>query len=124
MNNYTFRKTCSDHKRERLYYILFFLIWPFGALLSTLKYMKGKHFLFIYGLFCILFCWNFDVRSQLHYDDLSGIAGIFMYNDLTTSDFINILEKYFSGHQDATREIYLYFMIWLQASTVSPLHGG
>lgn len=113
MNNYTFRKTCSDHKRERLYYILFFLIWPFGALLSTLKYMKGKHFLFIYGLFCILFCWNFDVRSQLHYDDLSGIAGIFMYNDLTTSDFINILEKYFSGHQDATREIYLYFMIWL-----------
>lgn len=112
MTNYAFRKTYSNPKKERLYYILFFLIWPFGALLSTLKNMKGKHFLFIYGLFCILFCWNMDVRNHLRYDDLSGIAGIFMYNNIDTADFIDILDKYFNGHQDATREIYLYFMIW------------
>lgn len=113
MTNYAFRKTYSSPKRERLYYILFFLIWPFGALLSTLKSMKGKHFLFIYTLFCILFCWNMDVCDKTRYDDLSGIAGVFMYNDINTADFLDILDKYFSGHQDATREIYLYFMIWL-----------
>lgn len=113
MDLHTHRKIYTNSGKERLYYILFFLIWPFGALLSTLKYMKGKHFLFIYGLFCILLCWNMDVRTQTHYDDLSGIAGIFMYNDINTADFLNILDQYFSGHQDATREIYLYFMIWL-----------
>lgn len=112
MTNYAFRKTYSNSKKERLYYILFFLIWPFGALLSTLKNMKGKHFLFIYTLFCILLCWNMDVRNKASYDDLSGIADIFMYNNLTTSDFLDILGKYFSGHADATRELYLYFMIW------------
>lgn len=112
MNINIYRNRHKDSKKQRLYYILLFLIWPFGALLSTLKQMKGKHFLFIYTLFCILFCWNMDVRNHLRYDDLSGIAGVFMYNDIDTADFLNILDKYFSGHQDATREIYLYFMIW------------
>ena len=109
----TYRKTYNNSGKERLYYILFFLIWPFGALLSTLKQIKGSFFMPIYALFCILLCWNMDVRTQTHYDDLSGIAGIFMYNNIDTADFLNILDQYFSGHKDATREIYLYFMIWL-----------
>lgn len=109
MNNMVYKNT----KNERFWYFLFFIIWPFGALISTLKRMKGGHFIFIYTLFCILICWNFNVRSQVLYDDLSGIADIFMNNNLTTSDFLNILNKYFSGHVDATREVYIYFMIWI-----------
>lgn len=103
----------SSKKEKKFYDFLFFLVWPFGALISTLRNMKGSNFLFIYTLFCILFCWNLDVRNHLRYDDLSGIAGIFMANDLTTSDFLDILHKYITGHDDATRELYLYFMIWL-----------
>lgn len=112
MDLHTYKKTYNNSGKERLYYILFFLIWPFGALLSTLKYMKGKHFLFIYGLFCILFCWNMDVTNPERYDDLGNISLMFSYNNIDTADFLNILKKYFSGHQDATRELYLYFMIW------------
>lgn len=112
MNLHTYRKTYNNSGKERLYYILFFLIWPFAALLSTLKYMKGKHFLFIYGLFGILFCWNMDVTNPERYDDLGNISLMFSYNNINTADFLDILKKYFSGHQDATREIYLYFMIW------------
>lgn len=109
MNSYIYRNT----KKERFYYILFFLIWPFGALLSTLKQMKGKHFLFIYGLFCILFCWNMDVTNPNRYDDLGNISLLFTYNNLSTSDFLDIVNKYITGHVYATRELYLYFMIWL-----------
>lgn len=112
MNINTSRSTYKNHKKESFYYILFFLIWPFGALLSTLKNVKGKQFLFIYTLFCILFCWNMDVMNPLRYDDLGNISLMFTYNDLTTADFRDILDKYFSGHPDATRELYLYFMIW------------
>lgn len=112
MDLYTYRRTFNNSGKERLYYILFFLIWPFGALLSTLKYMKGKHFLFIYGLFCILLCWNMDVTNPERYDDLGNISLMFSYNNINTADFLDILKKYFSGHQDATRELYLYFMIW------------
>lgn len=109
MNSYIYRST----KKERFYYILFFLIWPFGALLSTLKQMKGKHFLFIYGLFCILFCWNMDVTNPNRYDDLGNISLLFTYNNLSTSEFLDIVNKYVTGHAYATRELYLYFMIWL-----------
>lgn len=103
----------KDSGLERFRYLMFFLIWPFGTLLATMRNMKKSNFIFIYVLFCILFCWNLDVRNHLRYDDLSGIAGIFMANDITTSDFLDILYKYVTGHEDATRELYLYFMIWI-----------
>lgn len=88
-----------------------FFVWPFGALLESLRNIKSRNFLIIYALFCILLCWNFDVVSN-SYDDLSGIAYLFMLTDSSTASFFMKFKSYFTFSPDAPREIYLYFMMW------------
>lgn len=91
--------------------LIFFVIWPFGALLHSLRNIKSKNFLIIYTLFCILFCWNMDVVTRA-YDDLSGIAAIFMETDSSTPTFFKLFTSYITFSPDAPREIYIYFMMW------------
>lgn len=100
--------------KKRLQYQLFlFIIWPFGAFLSSLRNIKSRNFLVMYVLFCILLCWNMDVNKTAGYDDLSGMASIFMYVDHSTSAFIARLKAYITFADNAPREIYTYFMMWL-----------
>ena len=69
MNGYTPLKKSKDIGSL----LLLFIIWPFGAFLSTLRDIKSRKFLIAYVLFCILLCWNMDVNKNAGYDDLSGI---------------------------------------------------
>mgnify|MGYP002622675423 CR=1 FL=1 len=92
--------------------LLFFIIWPFGALLHSLQNIKSKNFLVIYSLFCIVFCWNMDVVTR-SYDDLSGMASMFMEVDSSSATFFKTLHDYVTFSPDAPREIYVYFMMWL-----------
>lgn len=98
-------------KKELSAQLLLFIIWPFGALLNSLRDIKSKNFITIYSLFCILMCWNLDVVIKA-YDDLSGIASIFMVTDSSTDAFLQRLRAYVTFSPDAPREIYLYFMMW------------
>lgn len=91
--------------------LLLFIIWPFGALLQSLRNIKSRNFLVIYSLFCVLMCWNFDVVTYV-YDDFSGIAYFFMHTDSSTDAFFRRLHAYVTFSPDAPREIYLYFMMW------------
>ena len=91
--------------------LFLFFIWPFGALLQSLRNIKSKNFLIIYSLFCILLCWNLDVVTKA-YDDLSGIAYFFMHTDSSTDTFFQRVHAYVTFSPDAPREIYLYFMMW------------
>ena len=92
--------------------LLFFVVWPFGALLHSLQDMKSRNFIFIYSLFGILMCWNLDVVSK-SYDDLHGIAALFMQVDNSTQACMQRLHAYITFSSDAPREIYIYFMMWL-----------
>ena len=93
--------------------LLFFVIWPFGAFLSSLRNIKSRNFLVMYVLFCILLCWDMDVNKSAGYDDLSGMASLFMYVDHSTTAFLIRLIDYVTFAPDAPREIYTYFMMWL-----------
>lgn len=103
----------SNKSREWAAAFVLFLFWPFGTLLCGLTKLKSEFFIASYVFFSIIFCWNLDVLPNSTYDDLSGIASVFMENDIDTQDFLNILYKYFTWHEDATRELYIYFIIWL-----------
>lgn len=92
--------------------LLFFIIWPFGALLHSLQDIKSRNFIIIYSLFCILFCWNMDVVNN-EYDDFSGIAFLFMNTDSSTSAYLVKFNAYITFSPNAPREIYLYTMMWL-----------
>lgn len=93
--------------------LLLFVIWPFGAFLSSLRNIKSRNFLVMYVLFCILLCWDMDVNKNVSYDDLSGTASIFLQVDHSTKAFLRRLIDYVTFAPDAPREIYTYIMMWL-----------
>lgn len=109
MNGYTPLRKSNDIGSL----LLFFVIWPFGAFLSTLKDIKSRKFLIAYVLFCILLCWNMDVNKNAGYDDLSGMASLFQSLDHSSAAFFKRLHDYITFSPDAPREIYTYFMMWL-----------
>ena len=109
---YTLSKSNLRIKDGSAGQLLFFIIWPFGALLYSLRDMKSRNFLIIYTLFCILMCWNLDIKGKT-YDDLSGICYMFMNTDSSTEAFLYNLRAYVIQSPDAPREIFIYFMMWL-----------
>lgn len=110
MNGYS--PLIKDTKRLQSQ-LFFFVIWPFGAFLSSLRNIKSRNFLVMYVLFCILLCWDMDVNKNASYDDLSGTASIFLLVDHSTTAFLKRLIDYVTFAPDAPREIYTYIMMWL-----------
>lgn len=93
--------------------LIFFIIWPFGAWLYSLIEPRSRSSYLIFFLFSLLLLWHMAPTGiNDKYDDFLGILNEFQNQNLTTSEFIDLVVAYFSFSKDAPKELYQDFLIW------------
>lgn len=92
--------------------LLFFILWPFGAWLACLKSAKTKSSYTIFFLFSLLICWHMTPASETLTDDFNWIIERFQDNTYTGEQILNQINAYFSGSDDAPKELYENILNW------------
>lgn len=95
------------------HFLLFFIIWPFGAWLYSLKYIRDSKAYVIFFLFSLLTCWHMaPVFLSDMYDDFLGILQRFQDMTISTDELVKQIQAYFTFDREAPKEIYEITMIW------------
>ena len=86
--------------------LLLFIIWPFGALLLSLRSIGSRSSYVILFLFSVLLCWHMTPYNTLQYDDFLGILDRFNETNISFAHLCNDIKKYFTFQHDAPKDIY------------------
>ena len=99
-------KELNIHNRSVGAKILFFIIWPFGAFLLSLKNLKSKASLIVFFLFCVLF--GFTFLPQNESADSYRYAEDFkeLHNNYSWFEYSNDLNEY-SKFDSKIKDIYV-----------------
>lgn len=92
--------------------ILFYIIWPFGAWLASLKQANTKAAYVIFFLFSLLLCWHMSPNGAIHYDDFVGIMERFNSTNITSNMMVEEFEAFITFSDDAPKELYGDFLTW------------
>lgn len=115
MINYYNNESYLNKKRSEkgINKLLFFVLWPFGAWLYALRSSNTRSSLLIFFMFSLLICWHFEPTGYNDgYDDFLGIMERFLNTDITNSMMSKSLYAYFSGDENAPKELYENLLIW------------
>lgn len=102
--------------------LVVFLIWPFGAFMLALTHMSRRSSYVIYALWGMLFAWHMNSRLGSGYDDFIGISQRVMETNLTFAELSQQLFDLLTFSDDAPKEWYESFMIWLTHSLSNNFH--
>ena len=93
-----------------------FVICPFASFLLALTNAKSKASYVIYFLFGILFAWHLNPTGGERYDDIIGIMTRVCQSQYSFDDISTEFIQSATFDQNAPKEWYEHFMIWLSKS--------
>lgn len=119
ITTYDNRKSRYKHEdgEKGILKLIFFVLWPFGAWLYSLLSANTRSSYMIFFMFSLLVCWHFSPTGYNdYYDDFLGIMDRFLETKYTDSLIVHDLNAYFSGDDNAPKEMYENVMIWFTKS--------
>lgn len=94
--------------------LILFIIYPFGAWLYALVDPRSKSSYVIFFLFSLLLCWHMAPTGLTdYYDDFLGIMERFQTSFYTLQDITEDFHLFITFDDNAPKEIYEEFLIWL-----------
>lgn len=105
------------------YLLFFFIVWPFGAWLYSLRYVNERKSYVIFFLFSLLICWHMaPVGLSDIYNDFTGIYQRFQSVKITTDEMLRQVHAYFTFSREAPKEIYEIIVTWLVKQFTNNYH--
>ena len=105
-----------EDSSEWIFKIVFFIIYPFGAFLLSLRNAVSKSSYLIFFLFGVVFCWHMNPVDLMRYDDLRGIMERVVSTNLTWNDVCKQIAAYFTMADDSPKELYENILIFISKS--------
>ena len=103
--------------------LIIYFFYPFLAWVYSLKEPNKKSSYLIFFLFSILLCWHMAPAGiSTGYDDFLGILSRFEDTQISTGKFLNQVSTFLSGSDDAPKELYDNFLIWIVKSFTNNYH--
>ena len=90
-----------------------FILCPFASFLLSLKNAASRSSYVIYFLFAVIFAWNMDTIGFHSYNDLQGITERIRESHYTTNEIIDQIIAFITFAEDAPKELYMNFLIWV-----------
>lgn len=102
--------------------LLFFIIWPFGSWLYSLKNANSKSSYMIYVLFGMLLCWSMYYDNERAYLDYIHYAqGFYMQEHVSFNEMIEHVKEILAG-ESYEKDIYRYIMVWFSQTISNNFH--
>lgn len=105
-----------EDSSEWIFKIVFFIIYPFGAFLLSLRNAASKSSYLIFFLFGVVFCWHMNPVDLMRYDDLRGIMERVVSTNLTWNDVCKQIVAYLTMADDSPKELYENILIFISKS--------
>lgn len=116
------KKKSSNAINSYIEKLLFFIIWPFGAWLYSLKTANSKSSYMIYVLFGLLLCWSMYYDNEKAYLDFIDYAnGFYLQTHVSFAEMIEHVKDILVG-ETSEKDIYRYIVVWLSQTISNNFH--
>lgn len=103
-----------EDRRNALLRLVCFILWPFGAWLTSLYDANKKSSFVVFFLFDLLLLWHMAPTGYSNgYHDFIGIMERFQQNNISLRDLLYGLKEFFIFSEEAPKEIYEDVLTWV-----------